>query len=116
MFWEETDVVTCESSYIMVMPPNQKGKGELCRVTENELTNYTIIFQNQKYEIIEEDEEDPDLIGDGDYGIRLVQSPTGKLKSSYRKAKGYFCFTALYCTHERGTILFGILRCAHWPS
>ena len=61
-----------EKSKILCVPPPGKGKSEICDVVENELTGYSFVFQNQKYELTED--EDDDLIG-GETNLRRIPVP-----------------------------------------
>ena len=50
---------------------------------------YSFVFQNQKYEIVDEHLDDlVDVDGDGEYGVRLVQSHACLSKKHYVTSKG----------------------------
>jgi len=49
--YEYSSNLDSEETYLLVVPPNSKGKGELAQIQENDLSNPSFIFQNQKYEI-----------------------------------------------------------------
>jgi len=85
--YEYSDNFSDEETFLLVLPPTAKGRGEFCQIQENDLSNNTFIFQNQKFEILEEEEaaKDDNLIGEGDNGCRLIQNQDRNAKSFYRK-------------------------------
>lgn len=90
MLMYESSSNISEDSYLLVVPHKQKGKPELAKIEEpNSNANFTFDFQHMKYEIMEDVEDDEDMVGDGDYGCKLIQSYTGHARDHYKKSKGY---------------------------
>eukprot|EP00392_Amoebophrya_sp_AT5.2_P004320 g4328.t1 len=110
LFYEPCEQID-ENANLLVLPLKQKGKPELAAIQEpNCNANYTFEFQHIRYEIYDHAEEgdadgaDDDLIGDGDFSCRLVQTfDQGHTKEFYQDAKGLQSEEAL----EKNLELYG---------
>jgi len=77
--------------FVRLTPHANKGKADICRLDESEVTlKYIFTFQYQSYEVVEPGEEDPDLIdGDSDtWGVRLIKCPTNLRWQEYQESRG----------------------------
>jgi len=76
--------------FVRVTPHANKGKADICRVEESEVTlRLTFTFQYQNFEHVEPGEEDADLIGDvSTSGVRLIQCPIHLRWQDYQQAEG----------------------------
>lgn len=100
----ETSETLDENSWLLIVPPQQKGKPEIAPVLEPAANaNYTFDFQHIKYEILDDADVDESLVGEGEMGCKLVQSPIGCTKQYYRSARGLQTEDAI----EKNTELFG---------
>jgi len=104
--------------FVRLTPHANKGKADICRLEESEVTlKFTFTFQYQGYEVVEPDEEDPDLVdGDGGaYGVRLIKCPTNLRWQDYQQSRGLASDGEVEVAQDKyGTNVFELPRPTFW--
>lgn len=105
-------------SFVWLTPHANKGKADICKVDESEVTlKFIFTFQYQGYEVVEPGDEDPDLIdGDSDtYGVRLIKCPTNLRWKDYQESHGLRTDGEIeIATDKYGTNVFELPRPTFW--